>query len=121
VWWAHLVRRRTFFSGALATDPAARKQLASTTSAPTSRVYRVRVAHRSGILVMWAGEKPPPRPQFPPEPPVNYLAHSWRMRAVDSEPRAGVPTDPRGEYKWWSRILSSPFPSLRDIKHQVTV
>ena len=33
----------------------ARKQLASTTSAPTSRVYRVRVARRSGILVMWVG------------------------------------------------------------------
>jgi hypothetical protein len=80
----------------------ARKQLASTTSAPTSRVYRVRVAHRSGILVMWAGEEPPPRPQFPPKlavhgtrvPIPHSVASRWGQRGFVGF-RSGVPQSAR--------------------------
>jgi hypothetical protein len=82
--------------------PCRELQLASTTSAPTSRVYRVRVAHRSGIRVMWAGEKPPPRPQFPPKlvvhgtrvPIPHSVASRWGQRGFVGF-RSGVPQSAR--------------------------
>jgi hypothetical protein len=95
----------------------ARKQLASTTSAPTSRVYRVHLAHRSGILVMWAGEKPPPRPQFPPKlaRPVTELRAMPRCRSRHNrtEPKLAGSPDPDSP---WAR--TRPLPCDLYIEHQ---